>query len=515
MVTPPRLRQLLLATTTLLLCSAGPALAAFDPESGSDPANAGAALPNPGVLYNSTSTAPLYATPPATALHGAQYASPLAPVYLPPQPLYPARTQSAAVTAAPAPLPTPAVAAAPVIANNPAFPPVDAATAARAQQELAAQSAPTASATAPITYAPPTVAYAAPVAVPVAVAANAPVSASAPGFIAPAPLFAVPAPAPAGVPEAIAVATPIPVSVPAVSPAPMALHAPAPAVIAVPVATPVVASADAPAPLTNQSKTILSHIPSRIDTPVTPPTSKLALNRVNSSVDGVLGKDSKVDTYKTTGLSIAVRRPGLDTNFELNRAYTALMGGDTDTAIKIYKDIISTEPTNQDALFGLAATYHRQGDIEKARPVYGALLKVNPNHREGLNNFLVLVSDESPEEGLPELVRLEQRNPEFSPIPAQEAIVLDKLGYVDEARNKMLRAIELSPDSLTYKYNLAVMLDRRGNYADAGHLYQMLIEASLHGATVPATVETMQKRLNYITIAMANQNVIPVRNVGG
>lgn len=269
------------------------------------------------------------------------------------------------------------------------------------------------------------------------------------------------------------------------------------------------AAVTAPPPvneLSDASRSILSGVPSNLDAPQVHKGGKLSVARVSPEIQNILGTDTaaKEQKFESAGISITVRRPGLDTNFELNRAYDALMGGDTQTAITTYKNIISAEPRNEDALFGLAATYHRVGSLELARPVYGMLLKVNPNHREGLNNFLVLVSDESPEDALPELERLQSRNPNFSPITAQIAIVLDKLGYTEAAEEKMLHAIELAPENLSYKYNLAIMLDRHQKYADAAEIYRSLIKASLNGAAVPASVATMQKRLNYIVTELNN-----------
>jgi hypothetical protein len=46
------------------------------------------------------------------------------------------------------------------------------------------------------------------------------------------------------------------------------------------------------------------------------------------------------------------------------------------------------------------------------------------------------------------------------------------------------------------------MLDRRGEYANAAALYRQLIQASLNGAPVPASLEAMQKRLSYISTEM-------------
>lgn len=471
----------LLCSTALCLGAASPALAAFNPQA--DVAAAGtqssfnpqaggepsAALPDTRLLYAPRGAAGVAATG----------ATPL-----PTAPLYPAH--AIAMPSAPAPVAAttaaPAIATAPAPAQALAFPPVDPAVAAQAQAQLQAQP----------------------------VAANAQ-PAPLPGFVAPAPLISL-APQPTA---AAAAELPQPVAQPRMAAA-SAPVAPAPIVMAPPaVVTPLAPAAavaelppvvTTPAePLTRQSKTILSQIPSKIDTAKPARSTKLQLDRVSPEVADVLGKDTKEAAYESVGLSIKVRRPGLDTNFELNRAYSALMGGDTDTAIQTYKNILGAQPTNQDALFGLAATYHRLGNLDKARPLYGELLKLNPNHREGLNNFLALISDESPQEALAELERLEQRNPDFSPIPAQQAIVLDKLGYVQESRAKMLRAIDLAPDNLTYKYNLAVMSDRNGNYADAGALYRLLIDASLHGANIPAPLADLQKRLNFITSIAATE----------
>ncbi len=54
------------------------------------------------------------------------------------------------------------------------------------------------------------------------------------------------------------------------------------------------------------------------------------------------------------------------------------------------------------------------------------------------------------------------------------------------------------------------MLDKRGDYADAAPLYRLLIDAAMKGAKMPATVDTLQRRLNFIATA-----TIPAVPVGG
>lgn len=256
------------------------------------------------------------------------------------------------------------------------------------------------------------------------------------------------------------------------------------------------------ASLSNETKEILGRIPNHIGAP--PPAAaptRTTLSRVSPEVSSLIPALEKQVEYEQAGLKISMHRQGFDSNIELNRAYEALIAGDSEIATDIYQNIIAAEPRNQDALFGLAATYHRAGELAKARPLYGALLRVNPNHREGLNNFLVLVSDEAPEEALFELQKLATRNPEFSPIRAQMALLLEKLGQHELARQEILKAIRITPENLVYKYNLAVMMDRQGHYADASALYGLLVDAALRGESIPAPLEEIQKRLTYINTA--------------
>lgn len=375
-------------------------------------------------------------------------------------------------------------------ASAPAAPPVDEATQAKAQAILAQEPAPVQLAS---------VEPLPPAELPSAEAQAARVS------VAPPTRFAASASAPALPPP------PSPSFAPAALPentAPVATAEPA-KIAATPVIAPVPA---VPAPakeLSDTSRRVLSKFPSKIDSKQASKKGKqkLTIARMTPDAKSLTADGKKIESFDATGLSIRVQRPGLDTNFELNRAYTALMGGDSDTAITTYKNILSAEPTNEDALFGLAATYHRRGDIEQARPYYAQLLKINPNHRDALNNYLALVSDEAPEDSLAELERLEQRNPDFSPIPAQQALVLTKLGYPERARDKMLRAIELSPDNLTYKYNLAIMFDQQGDRENAAPLYHLLIDAAMNGEKIPASTESLQKRLNYISVVTPSESI--------
>lgn len=199
------------------------------------------------------------------------------------------------------------------------------------------------------------------------------------------------------------------------------------------------------------------------------------------------------------GAKVETKTQSENINYELEKAYNAVISGHSDAGIEIYKDILSNAPNNTDALFGLAALYHRARQLDKARPLYARLLAIDPGHRNGFNNFLVLLADEAPQEALTEMEKLEEKNPGFSTIPAQMAVIYQKLGNSDKAIDKMFRAVALSPENLTYRYNLAIMLDKQKNYDEAAKLYKQLIVASERGEKIPGNISNIQQRLTFIS----------------
>lgn len=254
-------------------------------------------------------------------------------------------------------------------------------------------------------------------------------------------------------------------------------------------------------PLSAATKATLEKLPSALDKLPAKPVTRTSIQRVSPEVEAMRPKLEQEASYASAGIKITISRQKLDEPYELNRAYEALMAGESEQAVEIYQSILAVNPQNQDALFGLAATYQRAGEANKARLLYEALLKINSHHREALNNYLVLISAESPEPALYELQKLAQRNPDFSPLIAQIALLYEKLGEPGLARREMLRAIAISPENLVYKYNLAVMMDRQQQRADAIALYQLLIDASLRGESVPVPVAEIQNRLTYLQTA--------------
>jgi tetratricopeptide (TPR) repeat protein len=274
---------------------------------------------------------------------------------------------------------------------------------------------------------------------------------------------------------------------------------------------PPVAAIDAPAPLVTastrraavldeQTRAALDRIPKGIDRPKA--TGRDAkLDRFSTEVSGILSPpapeegEEEVVQHESMGVAIAIRRPVMDVTTELQQAYESLMAGQPQIARSIYKDILAQHPNHQEALFGVATTFHRTGELELARPFYLTLLRVNPNHRDGIINFLSLVATEAPDEAIARLEYMESSNPDFSAIPALLGTLYDAAGKHDKAIASMARAVRQEPENLTYKYNLAVLLDKHDHAEEAIGLYNQLLAAGRSGLPLPAPMRDLQERI--------------------
>jgi Tfp pilus assembly protein PilF len=206
---------------------------------------------------------------------------------------------------------------------------------------------------------------------------------------------------------------------------------------------------------------------------------------------------------KNSGMNVSVKdnnKNGKNENVsgKLDLAYRALLSGQIAAAVSIYKEVLDVAPDNKDALFGLATAYHRDSQFDQARAIYTKILEKDPNNKEVLNNFLVLVAEESPDAALLELQKIEKINSDFSPVPAQIAMIYLKKNDPQKAERYLKRAVLLSPDNVTYQYNLAITSDRLENYPQAIKLYKQIVEAVKNGAVIPGSLNSVEERLAFL-----------------
>ncbi|MDA0782868.1 MAG: tetratricopeptide repeat protein [Rickettsiales bacterium] len=235
-------------------------------------------------------------------------------------------------------------------------------------------------------------------------------------------------------------------------------------------------------------------------------SKNVSISRSSGATDAYEDEDV---IRSNSGMEISLsKNAGLESEkiLKMEKAYHALLAGQTSAAVVLYNQVLELDGDNMDALFGLATAYHKNYQYEQARATYAKILRIEPNNKEVLNNFLVLVSDESPESALLELQKLERINSNFSPIPAQIAMIYLKLGQPETAERYLRRAVVLSPDNITYKYNLAITSDKLNKHYQAISLYKQVLEAAKGGAVIPGSVNAIASRMDYLQGKLSSIN---------
>lgn len=179
----------------------------------------------------------------------------------------------------------------------------------------------------------------------------------------------------------------------------------------------------------------------------------------------------------------------------INRAFDASQSGQYEAAIILYQKVIKNEPDNTNALFALGALYQKLGQIDDAKREYGQLLRIEPGHERGINNYIALISEESPSKALVQLKEMERINPSFSPVKAQIGMIYAKAGEFDIAEIYLRKAIMLAPEVVGYRYNMAIVMDRAGRFQDALQLYRQVLDFAGDELS-PSSIAQIRERID-------------------
>lgn len=162
----------------------------------------------------------------------------------------------------------------------------------------------------------------------------------------------------------------------------------------------------------------------------------------------------------------------------LRQAYSASRAGMYEASIHYYTKAYEKDKENANTLFALATLYHKLKQFPDAKIFYKKLLKVAPDYKNATNNYLALIAQDSPQKALDEYLLIEKENPKHAGILAQIGMLYLKLDQTDKAENYLKRAIVISPSTLQYRYNLAIVYDKAKNYSAAIHLYEAVVSTT-------------------------------------
>lgn len=351
-----------------------------------------------------------------------------------------------------------------------------------------APAVPTVVAEAPATSAPPVEPALAAVPAPAAVPATPPVPATELAPEAP-PVVAAPAPVPSApaVAPAAAVAT-VPQAVPARAAAPglrpsdeeayrLALASPPPvraqpSRVAQP--APAAASSPAPAPAAAESAPVVRALPSS-------PRARA------SSPVRVMSRSEPDPTY-----------------VRLDRAYQAFQSGDYEQARDLYRQVLSRDPRNRDALLGLGAVATAQGESQQAQTIYRRVLSQNPGDRvatAAIGNLGASAGVVAPE-GEARLKQALAQDPGASYLHFSLGNLYASQRRWSEAQQAYFNAYRTDSRNADYAFNLAVSLDRLGKPRQALEYYRRALEmAGAAGRQLAFSIDAVRTRIQILEAA--------------
>ncbi len=199
------------------------------------------------------------------------------------------------------------------------------------------------------------------------------------------------------------------------------------------------------------------------------------------------------------GNAVQVREVSQKAQNNVGAGYSALVSGAYDTSVGFYDRALQEEPNSVLALLGRGAALQKMGRSEDARAAYERVLKIDPANREALSNLTVITAEHSPAEALNKLLDLEKQYPSFSPIKAQIGLTHAKMGAMPEALDYLRQATAMSPESLMYQYNLALVLDHLGRNEQAVSAYETVLASMAGGRGAPElSAADIERRVRYL-----------------
>jgi Flp pilus assembly protein TadD len=183
----------------------------------------------------------------------------------------------------------------------------------------------------------------------------------------------------------------------------------------------------------------------------------------------------------------------------LIEAWQAYQRGDYVAAAQGYRQVLTKDPNNRDALLGMAATAQQQGMDEAAQRYYRQLLVLDPRD-PAAHAALQAYSVEDTANSESRLKQLLAEQPRSGALHfALGNLYADQSNWAD-AQQQYFDAYALEPTNAQYAYNLAVSLDHLGQGKLAAQHYRQALQLDASGNSGFNHAQAEQ-RLNELTTA--------------
>jgi len=169
---------------------------------------------------------------------------------------------------------------------------------------------------------------------------------------------------------------------------------------------------------------------------------------------------------------ISITPPGSTIDPQTEQAYQAFQQGNLNVARDLYQRVLQREPSNRDALLGLAAIDTRTRDFDTAEMRYLRLLEIDPRDAHALAGIVALRGQTDPVQSESRLKTLLSAQPDVAHLHFALGNQYAAQSRWPEAQAAYFKAYSLEPDNPDFAFNLAVGLDRLRQARPALDYYQ-------------------------------------------
>jgi tetratricopeptide (TPR) repeat protein len=153
---------------------------------------------------------------------------------------------------------------------------------------------------------------------------------------------------------------------------------------------------------------------------------------------------------------------------QLAQALTLQQQGRLADAVSLYREVLSNEPRNGDALHLCGLALARMGRVKEALPLFAAAVAVQPSNPAMLANFANALNDCGQHtQALDCFDRTLRLKPELGIAHRGRGIALLRLGRLEPALASMSQALRLMPNDAQLHGDLGVVLEALGRQTEA------------------------------------------------
>jgi tetratricopeptide (TPR) repeat protein len=182
----------------------------------------------------------------------------------------------------------------------------------------------------------------------------------------------------------------------------------------------------------------------------------------------------------------------------VSEAYAALEAGQFDTAQRLYSQVARSDPTNVDALLGLAAIAQHENRNEDAQRHFLAILDVEPRNALAQSGLIASMGRADPQASETRLKQLLAREPS-APLYFNLGNLYAEQGQWPQAQQAYFQAHNREPRNPDYAYNLAVGLEHLGQQKLALGFYRKALELASAKGGANFDAARIQGRITQLT----------------